>query len=148
MIMNKIPNSARDRVVDLGVVQSLPTNCRHLLLTALAALVLLGAGCASGNELAVQLKRPATAGDRPILKALTTRDRNSVHVALWTLEQNGISIPEKIAFDLPYAEVRPKLEADYERLKMLPEEKLNALDKSLSYYWIIYDPIWNENDWP
>jgi hypothetical protein len=44
------------------------------------------------------LEKSAAIKEHAILKALSTRDRNAVHVALWTLEQNGIPISPAISF--------------------------------------------------
>lgn len=83
--------------------------------------------------------------EHAILSTLAEKERNSVHVALWTLQQNGILSEEEFAkTDLspPYREVRPQIRAVQRRLRALPEEQLSALDQSLSYYSKIYDIIW------
>ena len=94
------------------------------------------------------LEKSAAIKEHAILKALSTRDRNAVHVALWTLEQNGIPISPAISFDAPYAEVQPSIQAVREHLQSFPPERLDALDQSLAYHWQIYSPIWSSHDWP
>jgi hypothetical protein len=87
----------------------------------------------------------STTKEHAILKTLTVKERNSVHVALWTLQQNGVLSDEefdKIHLRPPYREVRPQIRAVQKRVRALPEEKLSALDQSLSYYWSIYNIIW------
>jgi len=79
---------------------------------------------------------------------LATRDRNAVHVALWTLEQNAIPVSPVISFDVPYDEVQPRIQSIRQQLQSLPEERLSALDQSLAHHWQIYSPIWSSHDWP
>ncbi|MEI6784960.1 MAG: hypothetical protein WCQ21_29025 [Verrucomicrobiota bacterium] len=103
----------------------------------LKAVILLGAvmaicGCSTTKEHA-------------ILKDLGMKERNSVHVALWTLQQNGIlssEESERIDLSPPYREVRPQIRAVQKRVRLLPEEKLSTLDESLAYHWRIYSTIW------
>lgn len=71
-----------------------------------------------------------------------------MHVALWTLRQNGISNSPVVRFDASYSEVQPKIQAVGDYLKTLPEERLAMLDQSLAYHWKIYSPIWSSHDWP
>lgn len=81
----------------------------------------------------------STTKKHAILKALAVKERYSVHVALWTLQQNGVLSNEVCSINLrpAYREVRPQIQAVQKRVRALPEEKLTALDQSLSYY---YDP--------
>jgi hypothetical protein len=101
-----------------------------------------------GNTPRGHSQTPATTEKHAILNMLAARDRNEVHVALWTLEQNGVSISQKISFDLPYSEARPQIQSVHAYLQTFTEEKLNALDRSLSNHMMIYSPIWSSNDWP
>jgi len=105
-------------------------------------------GCVSGHRTDRPSHRAAVSSEHSILKTLATRDRNAVHVALWTLEHNDISVPQHVAFNLPYAEAQPKIQAILEYLRTLPETKLTALDQSLSNHWRLYSPFWINNDWP
>jgi hypothetical protein len=110
----------------------------------LTALLIVSAGCSSRRY----SEKVATTEGHAILKSLLTRDRNAVRVALWTLQQNGISVSQKIQFELPYAEVRPDIATVYERVRRFSEKKLATIDQSLSYHWQIDSPIWGSNDWP
>jgi hypothetical protein len=69
-------------------------------------------------------------------------------VALWTLRQNGIPISPEVSLGVPYSEARPAIQAMREYLLTFPEERLDALDRSLAYYWQIHSPIWSSHDWP
>jgi hypothetical protein len=86
----------------------------------------------------------STTKEHAVVNALAIKERNSVQVALWTLQQNGVFGEEEIKIDLgpPYREVRPQIRAVQRRVRALPEGKLNALDESLAYHWRIYSPIW------
>lgn len=86
--------------------------------------------------------------EHTIVLALGARDRNAVHVALWTLQQNGISDFPPINFDMPYSEAWPKIQAARDSLETLPREKLSALDRSLAFHWQIDSPIWSDQVWP
>ena len=112
--------------------------------SALGALLILSLGCSSQRH----SETPLSAKDHAIIKTLSTRDRNAVHVVLWTLQQNGISNSLAISFDAPYSEVQPKIQAIREHLKTLSEDNLSALDQSLAYHWQIYSPVWSSQDWP
>lgn len=104
----------------------------HLRTLILLGMIITTCGCSTGHE-------------HPILRALATKERNSVYVALWTLEQNGVLSEEdlgKIDLSPPYHKVRPRIREVQANVRALPTEKLNALDKSLSYYQTIYSPIW------
>jgi hypothetical protein len=131
------------------------TNCRSersqpFRAIGMAAMILFAtmAGCVSGHRTDRVSHQAAVSSEHSILKTLATRDRNAVHVALWTLEHNDLSVPEHIAFNLPYAEAQPKIQAILEYLRTLPETKLTALDQSLSNHWRLYSPFWINNDWP
>ena len=108
------------------------------------ALLILSAGCSSQPD----FWKSAATKEHAIIRTLATRDRNAVRVALWTLQQNGITNFEAISFDAPYSEVQPRIQSVCELLKALPDERLSALDQSLSYHWQIYSPIWISHDWP
>src|SRR5215472_965374 len=112
--------------------------------SAFGALLILSLGCSSQRH----SEKPVRARDHAIITTLSTRDRNAVHVALWTLEQNGISNSPAITFDARYSEVQPKIQAIREHLKTLSEDNLSTLDQSLAYHWQIYSPIWSSHDWP
>lgn len=106
------------------------------------------AGCVSGHRTDRPSHRATVSSEHSILKTLARRDRNAVYVALWTLKQNDISVPQPIAFNLPYAEAQPKIQALLEYLRTLPETNLTALDQSLAYHWRLYSTFWINNDWP
>jgi hypothetical protein len=108
------------------------------------ALLVWSSGCSSQRD----SEKSAAIPEHAILKTLNTRDRNAVHVALWTLKQNGISNSPAIGFDAPYSDAQPKIQAVRDYLNTLPEEKLSALDQRLAYHWRIYSPIWSSHDWP
>jgi len=86
----------------------------------------------------------STTKEHAIVNALAIKERNSVHVALWTLQQNGVLGEDEINIDLgpPYREVRPQIRAVQRRVRALPEDKLNALDESFAYHCKVYSPIW------
>jgi hypothetical protein len=126
----------------LGQIDFAPLLLLHPISTAFVALLVIG--CSSERHSV----KPATSREHVILKTLATRDRNAVHVALWTLEQNGVQVPQKISFDSAYSEASPKLQVIREYLQSFPESKLSALDQNLAYHWRIYSPIWIRNDWP
>ena len=108
------------------------------------ALLVWTTGCSSQ-------RRPgssAVAREHPIVQTLAARDRNAVHVALWTLQQNGISNPPAVSFEASYSEAQPKIQAVRDFLETLPDERLTTLDRSLAYHWQVYSPIWNSHDWP
>jgi hypothetical protein len=112
--------------------------------TSLIGLLIITAGCSSPA-------RPATSAasrEHTILTTLAARNRNAVHVALWTLEQNGIQLTENVSFDSSYSEARPRIEVIRKYLRALPKTKLTVLDRSLAYHWCIYSPVWVSNDWP
>src|SRR5262245_21489237 len=77
----------------------------------------------------------------PILKPLGERDRNSVHLALWTLQSNKMLKFERIDFDAPYSNVQPSIERIRSIVGEMPEEKLNALDESLGQHRKFYSVI-------
>lgn len=108
------------------------------------ALPILSAGCSSQPDTG----KSAVIKEHAIIRTLATRDRNAVHVALWTLQQNGITNLQTISFEAPYSEVQPRIQSACESLKVLPDERLSALDQSLTYHWQIYSPIWSSHDWP
>jgi hypothetical protein len=91
---------------------------------------------------------PAAGTEHKILTTLAARNRNAVHVALWTLEQNGILLTESVSFVSSNSDAVPKLEAIRQHLQTFPEIKLDVLDRDLAYHWRIYSPIWVGNDWP
>ena len=112
--------------------------------TVFIGLLITTVGCSSPPRSAT----PATTKEHKILTTLAARNRNAVHVALWTLEQNGIPLTENVSFNSSYSDAWPKIEAIRQRLQKLPETKLGVLDQSLAYHWKIYSPIWGSNDWP
>ena len=111
--------------------------------TLLAAFIVANAGCSS------QPRREAEAQPHwhAVLADLTVRDRNAVHVVLWTLQANGVPITPEVRLDLAYSQTLPQIQLLRQRLRSLPEEKLNELDWSLAYHWRIYSPIWSSHDW-
>src|SRR5580765_8103501 len=99
--------------------------------SAFVAILILSVGCSSQRH----SEKPVSARDHAIVRTLSTRDRNAVHVALWTLQQNGISNSPAVSFDAPYSEAQPKIQAVRDHLKTLSEDNLSALDQSLAYHW-------------
>jgi len=86
----------------------------------------------------------STTKQHPIVEALAMKSRNSVWIALWTLEANGVLTSaerQNIDFELPYSEVRPQIQAIQERVRRLPDTELNSLDRSLAHHRSIYSPI-------
>ncbi len=116
----------------------------RIIVTVLGALLVLSVGCSSQPGSG----RSAVGKEHAIIRTLAARDRNAVHVALWTLQQNGITNFRAISFDAPYSVVQPTIRNASETLKALPDERLSALDQSLRYHWQIYSPIWSSHDWP
>ncbi len=84
-----------------------------------------------------------SAAKAEIVSSLESRNRATTHVVLWTLEQNGFSVPQ-IDFEKPYHVAAPQLQQLSEELADLPPSKLSELDESLKYHWSIYSPIWFE----
>jgi hypothetical protein len=116
----------------------------RIIVSVLGTLLILSVGCSSQSGSG----RSAVNREHPIIRTLATRDRNAVHVALWTLQQNGITNFQAISFDDPYSEVQPTIRKVCETLKALPDERLSALDQILTNHWQIYSPIWSSHDWP
>ena len=109
----------------------------HLTRFVLLGVIITSFGCSTTHEHA-------------ILRTLDQRNRSSVYVALWTLEQNGaLSSQEmqKIDCNGPYSKARPQIRAVQRYVGSLPEEKLEALDQSLAYHWRIYSAIWPNLKW-
>jgi hypothetical protein len=104
---------------------------RNRLVATIFLAVLVG-GCATPN--------PHTVADSEIISALESGSRTSTHIALWTLKNNGFTIP-KIELEKPYAEARPKLKRFAAELLRLPKSKLSQLDESLKYHGSIYSPF-------
>ena len=78
-----------------------------------------------------------------IISSLASKNRNEVHVTLWTLEQNGLVVPAEIDFESPYEDNRKHLQHVSNELAKLEPATLADLDKSLEYHWSIYSPIWD-----
>jgi hypothetical protein len=114
------------------------------ILSTLIAIAVLSSGCSSRGD----SKNTVTANEHSIIRTLFTRDRNAVHVALWTLDKNGIPTVPAISYDSPYSEVQPRIQAVGDYLRTLPQDRLAELDKSLTYHWNFYSPIWSSQDWP
>lgn len=114
------------------------------ILSTLIAIAVLSNGCLSRSD----SENNVATNEHSIITTLNTRDRNAVHVALWTLEKNGIPTIPAISFDSPYSEVQPRIQTVCEHLRTLPKERLNALDKNLADHWKIYSPMWSSHDWP
>jgi hypothetical protein len=92
----------------------------------------------------------STTYEHEIQRTLAERKRSSVDVALWTLEQNGILTSqevEKIDCNGPYSKARPQIRSVQERLRKLPEEKLEELDHSLSNNVYKSSPAWPYIEW-
>jgi hypothetical protein len=110
----------------------------------LVALLAVSAGCSSTRPSA----SPVAADQHAIIKTLSTRDRNAVHVALSTLSTDKFPIARKINLNSSYSEAQPGIQAIIDQLRNLPEPKLEALDKSLASHWQLYSPIWSSHNWP
>ncbi len=121
----------------------------------LVCFVLLSVGCADMGDSSAASRDPSgetvdnpeidVAGinpERQILSSLKSTNRNTVHVVLWTLQDNDIEIPAEIDFDSPYKDIVNRLDSLADRLAKLDNSKLNALDESLEHHWQIYSPIW------
>lgn len=83
--------------------------------------------------------------ERQIVSSLAAKNRNVVHVALWTLEANDIDIPEGIDLKSRYDDNREPLQQLSGSLRLLDADKLAELDQSLQYHWRIYSPIWGSD---
>jgi hypothetical protein len=92
----------------------------RIIVSVLGTLLILSVGCSSQSGSG----RSAVNKEHPIIRTLATRDRNAVHVALWTLQQNGITNFQAISFDDPYSEVQPTIRKVCETLKALPDERM------------------------
>ena len=77
-----------------------------------------------------------------IIKQLESRNRNAVHVALWTLKNNDIETASKIDLKLPYIDNKHLLKTLIDDLQLLDVADLKKLDDSLNYHLQIYSPIW------
>lgn len=77
-----------------------------------------------------------------IVKQLESRNRNAVHVALWTLQKNDIEIPDGIDLRSPYMNSERLLSSLIDELASLDVSDLKKLDESLGEHWLIYSPIW------
>ena len=77
-----------------------------------------------------------------VIKQLESRNRNAVHVALWTLKNNDIETASRIDLNLPYNDNKPLLTTLIDELEMLDVADLKTLDDSLNHHWQIYSPIW------
>ena len=100
----------------------------NLIAAILVGLLVVTAGCSSQPRAA----KPGPGKEHAILTTLSTRNRNAVHVALWTLEQNGILLAEKVSFGSSYTEAWPGIEAIRQYVRTLPDDKLGDLDRSLA----------------
>jgi hypothetical protein len=80
--------------------------------------------------------------EHKIITSLGSRNRNEVHVTLWTLEQNEISVPEGILIDGAYQDSKLYLHELAIDLANLNETRLTELDESLAYHRKIFSPIW------
>ena len=113
-------------------------NTRTILM--LVSLIMIAGGC--------ETSKAPSAANAEIISSLESQSRTTTYVALWTLEQNGVSIPE-IDFEKPYDSATPQLKQLAEELAALPQDRLSELDESLKYHWSIYSPMWSEggNGW-
>ena len=71
-----------------------------------------------------------------------SRNRNAVHVAIWTIKSNGIETPDEIDFESPNENNVQLLKSLAGDLGKLEAAKLIELDKSLAHHWKMYSPIW------
>jgi hypothetical protein len=114
-------------------------NKRLVIIGAVSLLlVVLASGCTSSA-----LEKAVHGG---IVHGIESRDRNTVRVALWTLQSNGFDIPE-IDFDGPYSEAEPKLKRLVDQVARLPAARLRKLDKSYRYHYTIYSPVFADGEW-
>lgn len=77
-----------------------------------------------------------------ILSDVKSRNRNAVHVAIWTIKSNGIETPDEIDFESPNENNVQLLKSLAGDLGKLEAAKLIELDKSLAHHWKMYSPIW------
>lgn len=84
-----------------------------------------------------------------IVQSLREKDRASVHVALWTLRQNGMLFPDadSVDFNASYSESSTVLKSIADELEKSSPDELASLNKSLNYHWGIYSPIWLDTAW-
>ncbi|KQC13786.1 MAG: hypothetical protein APR63_00220 [Desulfuromonas sp. SDB] len=84
--------------------------------------------------------------DYHIIQALQSRHRNFTHVALITLEDEGVHLPA-IDLNQSYNEVEPHLDQLIEILYSYPEAKLENLDISFCCHYCNYSPcFWSGGD--
>jgi len=82
-----------------------------------------------------------------IIATLSSPNRNILYVTLWTLEQNGVALPNTISLDHPYVQIAPHLQRLAQSLSQLSQSRLDELDRSLDYYNSIYSPVWSDDTW-
>ena len=114
-------------------------NISFLLAMTSIGILSLSIGCSRSEQAG------AKAENKPEFKTLTqvtSKDRNSVHVALWTIKNSDIKVSDEIDFDLPYKDNSPALESVAAELEKLDFADRRILDESLAHHWQIYSPIW------
>ena len=82
-----------------------------------------------------------------IVVALTSRDRNLVYVALWTLGRDGISVSDKIDIDGPFAQAQPALTELVDEVSSLDEKRLDSLDRVFAARLFIHSPSGPDTYW-
>ena len=108
------------------------------------AMILGCIGCSAQHS----SPKPTAAEYHGILNAFAQRDRNIVSVALWTLDRNGIPVPQRLDFNAPYSEAQPQIREILHSLRELPPEKLSQLDLSFAYHLRTSSTYWIYGDWP
>jgi len=116
----------------------------------LLCFVLLWVGCSklddgSAGSQGEYAKSAEVDPENKILKSLKSTNRNSIHVALWTLKTNGIEPKAEIDFDSPYKDVSQELDSLCVRLLKMDPAQLSKLNQSLEHHRQIYSPIWGPN---
>ena len=121
-------------------------NISFLLAMTSIGILSLSIGCSRSEQTGAKPEETnAKAENKPEFKTLTqvtSKDRNSVHVALWTIKNSDIKVSDEIDFDLPYKDNSPALESVAAELDKLDFADRRILDESLAHHWQIYSPIW------
>jgi hypothetical protein len=79
--------------------------------------------------------------------ALQSRDRNDVHLALWTLQTNAISIPKEIDIQKPHEQSRPHIQNVVAYISRLPPAEQRALENSFRRHKRLYEPVFKRDKW-
>jgi len=97
-------------------------------------------------EMQREVKAPNNAQPQ-IVAALTSRDRDLVYVALETLSGEGVSVPEQIDINGPFAKAQPALTELVDEISNLDDQRLESLDLAYAVRLSIHSPIWPDTCW-